>query len=181
MNIDAWAKAANWTSLYEIVPIGTISTTDTYELDSSIRVLSRDPDDYIQIVTSTQTINYTLVAPSELKRFPGGNYCAKVGSSLQFNKVFTSDSPEYGGTINVPAYTYPSHLVKATDTVPVDDPNWLVQKTAADWVLTDVTQKVNYEPLLDAAADLMTAMVKNDSPQRSVTPLKPVTTCLRPW
>lgn len=181
MNIDAWAKEANWTSLYQVVPIGTVSATDTYELDDTLRVLSDNPDDYIQIVTDTQTINYTLVAPSELKRYDSGNYCAKVGSSLQFNKVFTSDSPEYGGTINVPGYLYPDHLTKATDIVPVDDPNWLVQKTAADWVLTDITQKANYEPLLDAATNLMVAMKKNDSPQRSQMPMKRVVPILRKW
>jgi len=181
MNIDAWAKEADWTSLYETVPIGTISTTDTYDLDDSIRVISRNPDDFIQIVTDTTTINYTLVDPSELKRYQNGKYCAKVGSSLKFNKAFTADDPEYGGTINVPAYTFADHLVKATDTVPIDDPNWLVQKTAADWVLTDITQKVNYDPLLAAANDLMAAMLKNNSPQRSVMPLRPVTTNMRSW
>jgi hypothetical protein len=167
INIDKWAKETDWNSLYDpSVDCGTISATDTFDLDSSIRVVSAEPGDYIQIVrTDGNTTNYQTVAANELKTYSSGNYCARIGSTLVFNNAFTATSPEFGGTLNVPAYLYADHLVRATDTVPVDDPNWLVAITAADWTQTDLTLAQNRNDFLAEANDLMTSMKRHNNAQ----------------
>lgn len=183
MNIDKWAKETDWDSLYDpSVNCGSISTKDSYDLDSSIRVISSRQDDYVQITLSDgQVLNYQTVQPSELKRYSSGNYCARIGSTLRFNKSFESDDPAVGGVLTVPAYLYASHLKKANDKVPVDDPNWLVAMTAADWVQSDITLAQNYPGLIAEANDLMVSMMKNNQAQVETVPMHPVTPSLRNW
>lgn len=173
IRIDNWAREADWASLYDPgVDCGTISATDTFDLDDSIRVISNDPTDRVQIVkTDGNVTQYETVSPDRLKYYPSGHYCAKVGDTLVFNQAFTSDSPEYGGTLKVPAFLYADHLSKATDTVPVDDPNWLVNITAADWAMTDLTLSQNVPQLVAQANDLMDSMKKNSRPQKSTVPM----------
>lgn len=183
IHIDSWAKEDEWNSLYDsAVDIGTITATDTYDLDSSIRVISTHPDDYIQIITTDgRTINYETVQASDLKRYNTGKYCARIGSTLKFNKVFDTTDPEYGGSIKVPAFLYANHLSKAKDTIPVDDPNWLVAMGAADWVQLDVTLSQYRSDFLAEATDLLAAMKKANAAQVDTLTLKQVTPDLRNW
>lgn len=183
MNIDKWAKETDWDSLYDPgINCGSISTNDSYDLDSSIRVISSRQDDYVQIIRSDgQVLNYQTVPPSELKRYSSGNYCARIGSTLRFNKSFESDDPAVGGVLTVPAYLYVSHLKKANDKVPVDDPNWLVAMTAADWVQSDITLAQNYPGLIAEANDIMVSMKKHNGAQVETVPMHPVTPSLRNW
>lgn len=182
LKIDAWAKETTWSSLYDpAVEIGTISATDTYDLDDTIRVISQDADDPIQIVTDTQTINYHTVPAQDLKKYTSGNYCARVGATLKFNKTFSATDPEYGGTIKVPAYLYAEHLTKASDEVPVDDPNWLVVITAADWVQSDVTLAQNRPDFIAEANDLMVAMKRNNGSQVQTLTKEPAMPNTRSW
>lgn len=161
---------------------GTISATDTFDLDSSIREVSTDPDDYVQVIRKDgTTVNYQTVQAHDLKRYNNGNYCARVGSTLRFNQAFTTDSPEYGGTLKVPAYLYANHLVKANDQVPVDDPNWLVAATAADWVQTDVTMMQLRPDFLAEANDLLVGMKKANAAQVQTVVQRPITPILRIW
>lgn len=182
INIDAWAKETDWNSLYDPgVNCGTISATDTFDLDDSIRVVSTEPGDYVQIVkTDGNVVNFQTVPANELKRYNSGNYCSKVGQTLRFNKAFTSDSPEYGGTLKVPALLYADHLAKANDTVPVDDPNWLVAMTAAGWTQTDLTLAQNRDDFIAEAADLMTGMKQANSAQVNTVGTPPIVD-VRSW
>lgn len=181
--IDAWAKEADWNSLYDPgVELGTITATDTFDLDDTIRAISDNPDDYVQIVkTDGNTVNYQTVPAQDLKRYANGNYCARIGTSLVFNKAFTADSPEFGGTLKVPAYLYPDHLVNSTDEVPVDDPNWLVAAVAADWVQLDNTLAQNRPDFLAEANDLLTGMKKANGAQVQTVVMGPVLPNLRSW
>lgn len=169
IRIDAWAKEDEWNSLYDPgLELGTISATDTFDLDDTIRAISDEPGDYVRIVKTDGNIsNYQTVPANELRRYESGNYCAKVGRTLVFNTAFTATSPEYGGTLKVPAQLYAEHLVNATDEVPVDDPNWLVAMTAADWTQTDLTLAQNREDFIAEANDLLVAMKRANSAQVS--------------
>lgn len=181
--IDSWAKEDDWNSLYDPgVNCGTITATDTFDLDDTIREVSTEPDDYVQIIkTDGNVVNYQTVRAHDLKRYNYGNYCARVGRTLRFNKAFTSDSPELGGTLKVPAYLYADHLVNANDDVPVDDPNWLIAATSADWVQTDVTMMQLRPDFLAEANDLMVGMKKNNAAQVQTVVQRPLTPPLRTW
>jgi len=182
MKIDAWAKEDTWNSLYDPgVDCGTISATDTFDLDDTIRVVSTEPGDYVQIVrTDGNTTSYQTVPADELKRYTSGNYCARVGSTLVFNNAFKTTDAEYGGTLKVPAYVYADHLVNATDEVPVDDPNWLVAMTAADWTQTDLTLAQNRNDFLAEANDLMVSMKRHNSAQVNSINTPPIVN-VRSW
>lgn len=166
----------DWDSTYDPgVDIGTVTATDTFDLDDSIYKISKQSNDYVQITrTDGQVSNYTIIKGNQLKRYPHGNYCAKVGKTLRFNKKFTSADPEFGGTITVPCHIAPEHMVDASDDVPVDNPNWLVVRAAAEWVKSDITLAQNYPSTLDDANNLMAAMKIANKPQSETVYLSPV-------
>ena len=177
LQIDNWAKEAEWNSLYDPgLAIGSVSATDSFDLDDSIRIISQTPDDYVQILrTDGTTSNYQTVQANDLKRYAEGKFCARIGSTLRFNKAFTSSSRDFGGTIKVPSFLFAGHLSVDSDTdVPVDDPNWLVLITAADWVQSDITLAQNRPDLVSQANDLMDAMKRANGAQVKTVSLEPV-------
>jgi hypothetical protein len=179
MKIDAWAAepGVDWDELYDpAINLGIISATDTFDLDDSINKLSLQGGDWVQIThTDGVTVtNYETIPANLLKKKVYGNYCAKIGRSLKFNKAFTSSDPEYGGTLTVPGYVYPTHLAKSNDKVPVPDPQWLVTISAAQYVQTDVTLAQNYPGLVNEANALMSAMKQANGSQEASIELETV-------
>lgn len=164
-----WATepGVNWASLYDpAVSIGTVSAADTYDLDDSIRQLSTAVGDYVVIThTDGQVSKYQLVSPEQLPQYESGNYCARVGRTIKFNKTFASSDPQYGGSITVPAYITPDDLVNATDEVVVDDPNWLVYMVAAEYVRSDIVLRDQYPNLVAKANNAMQGMKEANRPQ----------------
>lgn len=162
MYIDTWANepGVDWGSTYDPgVSIGIVTATDTFDLDDSISKISNQPDDYAEITNTDGTISkYQTVEPKRLKVYPNGKYCAKIGRSLVFNKPFVSTDLEFGGAITVPSYLFLDHLVSDSDDVPVDDPNWLILMSAAEWTRTDITLAQNYPTLVAEANDAMAGM-----------------------
>lgn len=162
-NIDSWQDEpdTDWDSLYDpAYSIGTVTATDTFDLDDEVRKICDTRGDSIRIY-HTDGIKYTdfsTVNPTKLKQYVNGNYCAKIGRTLKFNRGFTSDDPEFGGDIQVPVYLYAAHLENANSIVPVDKPNWLVAVTAAEYVRNDTTRQNQYPNLIAEANQLMTRM-----------------------
>ncbi len=160
--IDAWQNEpdADWDSLYNpIYSIGTVSATDTYDLNDKIRMISQTPGDTVTIThLNSNKTEYRTIQPADLKRYPTGNYCAKIGKTLVFNKAFKTSDPQFGGTITAPVYIYASHLVNDNDVVPVDDPRWLVTATAAEYNRGDIVKQNQYPTLINEANALMDAM-----------------------
>ena len=116
-----WAreKGVDWNSLYDpAFELGTITATDSYDLDtSSIRTLSKREGDRVRIVW-TDGVGYTdydIVEADTIKDYSigankegySGFKVAQQGTQLVFNHTFTTTDPQYGGTIYVPAYTFP--------------------------------------------------------------------------
>lgn len=165
--IDAWVAepGVEWESTYTLTDIGTISTTDLYDLDESIFRVSNDAGDPIVIRnTDGSESKFYLVASSQLGRYTSGNYVSRFGNQLKFNRVFSSSDVEFGGTIQVPGYVKPDYLVNENDEIPVDDPNWLVLISAAEWTRTDNTLLQSYPLLIAEANNAMTAMKQANRP-----------------
>lgn len=172
--IYEWADEPDttWESLYDPeYSIGTVSNTDTYDLDDEIRQLSREPGDVVRIdhTDGVGYTNYIIVKAKQLKRYyegnksvSHGNYCAQVGRTIVFNHTFVSTDPQYGGSIVAPIYNYPDLLVNSGDTVPVDIPNWLVLIVAAEIVRNDITKQNQYKNLLGEANQKMLTMKGNN-------------------
>lgn len=178
--IDTWQNESevDWNSLYDpLYNIGTISATDTYELDSSIRKISDTPEDYV-IIFHSDGVNYTkykVVTADTLKNYydgqqketSSGHFCAQMGRSLVFNRIFTATDPQFGGTIRVPIYKFARHLVRDNDLVPVDIPSFLVIMSASEYVRTDVTRQGQAPGLIAEATPLMERMIADNEAQYS--------------
>ena len=174
-----WARepGTDWNSLYNpLYQIGNVSATDTYDIDpSTVRKVSDREGDVVRIVWSDGVgyTDYDVVAANALKDYYAGvnkesamgNYCARIGNDIVFNKKFTSSSQEYGGKIYVPVYIYPEAITSDNtdeDEVQVDDPDWLVTRVAAEYVRNDITRRSRYPELLQEANEIL-ARMKDDN------------------
>jgi hypothetical protein len=173
-----WANevGVDWRSLYDpSVDCGTVTATNTFNLATSIHKISQNEGDPVRIVhtDATQFTDYTVVGHDELKQYPSGNYCAQIGSTLVFNNAFKTTDAEFGGTINVPAYTLPSTLSADTDLVQVDTPEWLVTICAAEYTRNNLVRQNQYPNLLAEANQLMQKMIENNDAQIETLTLRP--------
>lgn len=170
--VNSWATepGVDWQSLYSTVDSGTVSATDTFDLDDTIRKISGQEGDYVRIVhTNGNYSDYQVVSPDKFKQYPTGSICTQIGRQLVFNAPFTSSSPQFGGTIKVPSYILPDPLQNAADEVPVNNPNWLVYMCAAEYVRNDITRAQQYPNLIAEANDLMGSMKSENNAQLSQT------------
>lgn len=167
--IRSWARepGVDWHSLYTPdFPEATVTATDTFALDNTVKNLSRQEGDYVRIVHTDDTwTDYSIVDAPRLKDFDTGNYCAQVGRNLVFNRAFTADDPQFGGDIFVPCYLYPEEISLDADVVPVDDPMWLVLISAAEYVRNDITRQNQYGNLIAEANQSMTRMKEDNESQ----------------
>jgi hypothetical protein len=178
LKIQDWADepGVDWNSLYDpLFSIGTVTATDTFALDDSIRKISDTKDDYVVVnhTDGTGQTQYQVVAADDLKNYYWGQnkesytgyYCAQIGRNLVFNHKFVTTDPQYGGTILVPVYTYPEPLVGDSDDVPVDIPNWLVVVAAAEYVRNDITKQNQFPGLIAEANEIMQRMKDDNDAQ----------------
>lgn len=163
---QAWLNepGQHWNSRYDRArQIGTISNNDEYELDDDITEISTAKGDDIYVLTAEdEKIPFQLVNYDDLKNYPSGNYCAKLGQTLVFNARFAEDDPCYGGRLYAPVYTTIEDLESADDDVSVDDPEWLVTMVAAEYIRNDIVKQNQYGNLIAEANNLMTSMIRNN-------------------
>lgn len=145
-----------WDSLYRHTNIGTVSATDTFELDDTIASISKDEADPIIIRKGTEEWYYTLVPPSQLGR--ASETCARMGRDLVFSEIFTVNSRQLGGSIIVPGYIHAEIPETDDDTTPVDNPLWLVYMIAAEFVRNKEDKKAQYGNLVALAQNAMEGM-----------------------
>lgn len=173
-----WANepGVDWRSLYyPAIDCGTITATDTFDLDDSIHKVSQNEADPVRInSTDGSYTDYIVVPADELKSYTGGNYVAQVGQTLKFNNAFTAASQQFGGTLNVPGYTLPDTLSGSNDDVVVDVPEWLVTRCAAEYVRNNLVRQNQYPNLLAESNELMKKMIENNDAQLDTVPLSPV-------
>lgn len=178
----------DWASLaLPNTSIGTVTTTSSFTLPSTVRKISNQESDIIRILHSDGTTftDYSVISVDRQKDYANGtrtfqnNYIVSIGQKLVFARAFATSDAQYGGTITVPAYGYagpntpPNYLIADSDVIPVDIPNWLVYATAAQYDSTDVTRQ-QLVPRLEAKAnEIMQVMKDNNDGQ--------LTQMLQPW
>ncbi len=162
---ENWQNENNieWQSLYDFFSLAaTVTATDTFALSATIRKVSTQEGDTIKIVhTDDRETEYTLIPADRLQEYKYENAVAVVGRNLVFSSAFTADSPQFGGTIVVPAYGYATFPSDDADPITVDDPNWLVTICAAEFVRNDSTRQNQYPNLIAEANELMKKMKTN--------------------
>lgn len=156
----------DWASLYDFRNSGTVSATDTFALTATIRKVSQMDGDKVRILhTDSNETEYTIVPADRLYEYRYDFAVAVTGTNLMFSSAFTADSPQFGGTIIVPSYGYAEFPTNDTDLIEVDNPDWLVLRTAAEFVRTDITRQNQYPNLINEAQQLMDKMKENDGGQ----------------
>jgi hypothetical protein len=156
----AYETGVDWNSLNTLVEAGTVTATDTFDLDSDTKVirLSQRERDFVRIVSDTNTFLYSTKNASEL--YPGRftKIVSKVGNTLRFPSAFTAESQEFGGTIYAPAYVELEEITSVNDDVLIDNPAWLPVRVAAQYVLPDAQLSYQSPDLIAQANDLMIGM-----------------------
>lgn len=163
---NAWLNepGQSWNSRYERArQIGTISSNDEYSLDDDIMEISTSKGDNVYVLTKDERkVEFQLVSYDDLKNYATGNYCAKIGQSLVFNKQFAENDPCFGGKLFAPVYTSIEDLESPDDDVSVDDPYWLVTIVAAEYIRNDIVKQNQYGNLMAEANNLMTGMIQRN-------------------
>jgi hypothetical protein len=185
--IDQWQDepGVDWASLY--LPdhsIGTVTASQTFTIDATVRKVSNQESDVVRIIHSDGTTytDYDIIPNDRVKDYANGmrtfqnNYVSVNGTTLRFNRAFTSTDPQFGGSITVPGYSYAAHISADTDVIPVDIPNWLVFATAAEYIRTDVTRQQQYGNIVAEANQIMQVMKSNNKGQttRMYQPWRPL-------
>lgn len=156
--------------------IGTVTATDTFSIDFSqiYKVGDTDVDSILIDHIDDGISEWTTVPHDQLKGYDTGHYCSVINNDLVFNRVFTADDPQFGGEITIPAYSIPPVLVAGTDSIPVDDPNWLVFACAAELVRNDIVKQNQYPNILQEANNAMQKMKDNNEAQIEKVIMRPV-------
>ncbi len=175
---DEWATDPfeNWSSLFEVRDLTDPieAGTQTYALDSDfVR-----PADTVYVTVGTQKTYFNLVEPQLRDSVPSSVYI--TGKVLNFTDEIEADSLLITGDITVPAFFQPADLTAFTDTVPVDDPNWLALAVASELAFSDVTYEDKAPDLLGMANDLYLKMKAGNrkgtitSPRKAQTKVNPI-------
>ncbi len=154
-----------WQSLYTVVSAGSVTATDTFELDTEINFISQEVTDPVRIKKDGQYQTYAVVRPQQLYGLREERAVAKTAdNAIRFSHPFRPDDQFIGGSIEVPAIIKLDDLVRDNDEVLVDNPAWLPAKVAALYVLNDSQLNYLYSDLNDLANELMSGMKeRNDS------------------
>lgn len=151
---DEWAydPFENWSSLFEerVLNDPIALATQDYDLDADFL----RPSDTIKVLVGDQVHTFDLVEPQLRDTTSGSAYIS--GKKLHFNDDISADL--IGGTIIVPGFYLPADLLNFSDTVPVDDPNWLALAVAAELAFSDVTYEDKMADLIGMSNNLYTRM-----------------------
>ena len=173
----AWESEPDteWDSLYSLVTIGTVTATDTFDLDDTINYISKREGDYVLVTNGTNTIPYQVVRPNQLYSLRSTNACAQIGRTLKFSKAFVSTDSAFGYSIKIPSILYVDDITLGTQFVQCDDSLYLVYAVAATFCANDTVKAVLYDKLLAKAGQRMERMKQANSGQNEViaTPWSP--------
>lgn len=172
---DEWALDASesWSSLYAKTNLVTLVTSgvQTYNLASTF---IRPADRVYVTTTDDSVIDFNLVEPQLADTVSNAVYISGTNpQKLTFVDTIDADHQAnlLGGTITVPGYFLPADMDgDFTDTVPVDDPNWLVMAVASEVAFNDVSYEDKAADLNAKANSLYMAMKANN---RKNTPTHP--------
>lgn len=152
-----------WNSLYQVVSAGTVTATDTFDLDTEINFISKQEGNYVRIKTTDgQYISYQTVKPQQLYQYRTANAVAHIVTDgvhqVKFSKPFVAGTQPIGGTIEVPAIIKLDDLTSDSSEVLIDQPEWLSERVAAQYAYSYKSTRDMYDDLLALANEHMISM-----------------------
>ena len=126
----------------------------------------QNASDSVTITTTTlNDLTFTLGKAQERERYSNEVYITGLNPmTITFVDTIdaTHNSNWIGGTLKVPGYYTPKDLSASTDTIPVDDPYWLVYSTASELAFNDLTYESKAGDLNSKANNLYSGMISNN-------------------
>ena len=151
-----------WASTWQVLELGTVSASTAPSFDIDEEFLGASDSCYI-ITTDGQRHDYKIVKPKERNVNRQEVYIAGADpQSLFFSQPILADTNIVGGSLYLPGYFMPDPFVRDTDTVVVDDPDWLIVATAAKIAAGDLTYEDRTADLNAEANSLWLQMLKNN-------------------
>lgn len=152
-----------WQSLYQAVGAGTVTATDSFDLDTDINFISKLPGNYVRVKTTTgQYISFESVKPQQLFQYRLGNYVSHVVvdgvHKIKFSKPFITGDQAIGGTIQIPAIIKLDDITSDSSEVLIDIPGWLSKRVAAQYAYSFKATRDMYDDLLALANEDMVSM-----------------------
>lgn len=148
--------ARQWDSTYQVLSLGTISVSAAPSFSLPAGYLGAASSCYV-IDTSGSRHDFAIVEAQD------GNYLKQAvfiagqnPQNLFFTKAITANEGYVGGTLYLPAYVLPANIdgTSGSNTVAVDDPDWLAVATAAKLAFSDITYEEK-APDLQAEANAL--------------------------
>lgn len=176
---NEWAldSKVHWDSLFTTRTYGPITSAnqayalddDVFYLSDFVYILRTDGNtDRFQVVHPESRNNNSATAIGSMADQTGDPLVYLTGSSqggesnltLNWIDSFATDlTQEVGGTIQVGCYALPDDMVNASDTVPINNPEWAVMALAAELARNDPAKQDQYPLLIGQANDQYSKMV----------------------
>jgi len=149
-------------TLFQTVSIAQVVTAgdQTYTMGTSFLL----PASSVKVLKTDGTYaDYTICEPQERGQYRGAVYfTGSDQQTLTFTDPLLAGDSIIGGTIQVDGYFLPAELTLLTDTIPVDDPYWLVYATASELAGNDLTYESKAADLQAKANNLYSMMSANN-------------------
>jgi len=162
--ISEWSGdgKVNWRSLFAVQDLSPVVAfgTQTYNLPANFSVAS----DRVTVTDTSGNAHYYMICePQERDRYINSVYISGSNpQKLTFSTTIAANELIIGGTLSVGGYYEPTDLTTGTDTIPVDDPYWLVYAVASELAFNDITYSDKSPDLNAKANNLYSGMISNN-------------------
>ena len=184
MQIGVWQNELDgrWSSLYDPnFNLGIVSSGSVFGLPDEVNILSPAAGACVEVKRLDGSSTCFSIVPFDQLSNYGKGYCAQSGRTLLFAREFKPGDAEFGGTIVAPVYQYADTMSNPTDTVPVDDPNWLVLASAAQAASASLIKAGQYANIVGEANSLMDAMKQRNRSAGTTNGYRPFRPFGRSW
>lgn len=134
----------------------------TYSLHRNFQ----SPSDKVIITdTDDNEISFMIGKPQERERYTPEVYISGMNpQTITFVDTInaTYNTNWIGGVLQAPGYYAPNDLTDEDDTIPVDDPYWLVYTVASELAFNDLTYESKAVDLNSKANNLYSGMISNN-------------------
>jgi hypothetical protein len=152
-----------WDETWQEVSLGTVaaSTTPEYEFADGVEFLGASNAAYV-LTADGDRLDYDVVKPQNKSRSTQQIYIAGQPQKVYFNKTILADDKIVGGELILPGFVMPADITAATETIIVNDIDWLTLATAAVIAFGDITYEDKVADLNGRANVLYKTMVRNN-------------------
>lgn len=150
----------DWSFFWSLSDVDTVAQGDQdYNLGASVLRLS----DYVYLYDgSTEKAKIEVVKPTRRHENDVAYLTGANPRVLNFSATFPSGSPYIGNTIKAGVYSYPTAISAAADTIPMNDPEWLVYEIAAELARNDPAKDDQFPNLQGIANDKYNDLMATD-------------------